>query len=687
MTRKPSIRVNLNASLGITFAEVCRWLPLYANLGFKQLYTSCLLQNNPPGPDSDPRCDSGYAPVAAAIEPRLGGETGARLLCQEAARRGMAVALDLVHHMNRHGNPWWDNDVTRPEYFCCEEGPLADSPVVTDYAGFDHMVALNTSNPNVCASVYQPLLALQQGGLVNGFRRVDYADGLDDSHAFAVWLTARFGGPVLFEYTRPLGQPLPKGVVGTTGGDVIADLLRSCTNKVGLDKIAAAGVLWTGSSMTLQEHVDDVAIWALQQPWFRRHAERLHRLMRKLEGPDVTVDQIVDGLLYFTERMHPDYRQGPAAYTKPEQTRVEGSPLPHGVSMLLLLEYDKKYDEWVKLFWRVVANLRCLAFRIQRDLRFFPYHEGGCGADLEVVTAEQMNERVLDRMKHAPQTLVAAASHDTVWGPMERARAAAVTHEADLFLRHVEAWKAHLSHLRTDEVPGQEIEWLVYTVLAVLPVTRTADGTPVLFDVDAVFELVVRTAREHGRRTSWLGFNDKYEAALRQWLVAVYSHRPFTDALAEFHDTIDPLGKTFALSWVLLRLLPGTPHFEESELCGAPLLRDPHNRARVDLAPVEATLRRFEDGQAPTEETAHLWLVWRVLTEVQRHELDYEWVPSNDGMFAFRAGPYFVSVPLTTHARLTPPAGEGWTNLLLPLWDIINPMYRNLGWWFLQSSK
>lgn len=681
-----SIRVNLNASLGITFAEVRTWLPLYANLGFRQLYLSCILQNHPIGTDGDPRTDSGYAPFTAAIEPRLGGEAEAILLCQEAARLGMHVCLDVVHHMNRHGNPWFEDDGLRPNYFCCEAGPLADSPVCMDYAGFDNMVALETGDPNVCAAFYKPLLDLHGKGLVTGFLRVDYPDGLGDWHVFAKWLASKFRLPILFEYTRPLGQPLPNGVTGTTGGDVIADLLRCCTSKVGLDKIAAAGVVATGSSMTLQEHVDGAAIWALEQPWFRRHAERLQRLMTKLKGPKVTTEQIVEALLYFTDRMHPDYTQGPGGYSKPQQTLVEGSPMPRDVNMLLLLETDAKYDPWVRLFWRVVANLRCLAFRIQKDLRFFPYHEGGCGPDLEPLTAAQFDEHVRDRMKHAPQTLVADAHHDTIWGPVQRATAAAVTHEADLFLGHVPRWREHLSHLRSETVPGEEIEWLVYTILAVLPVTRTGDGTPMLFDVDAVYELVVRTAREHGRRTAWTGFNTDYEAALRQWLTNIYSHTPFTDAVAEFHDTIAPLGKTFALSWVLLRLLPGTPHFEESCLRGATLLRDPHNRARVDLAPVEADLVRFEDGNAPTEESAYLWLVWRVLTAVREHELDYRWVDTTDGMFTFRAGPYFVSVPLTTHARLTPPTGEGWTNLLLPLWDI-NPAYRNLGWFFLQSSK
>lgn len=680
MTKKPSIRVNLNASLGVTFAEVRRRLRVYANMGFGNLYLSCVLHNHSPGPGSDPRTDSGYAPYTAAIEPRLGGDVEAILLCQEAARLGLQVSFDVVHHMNRHGNVWFADDGLRPDFFCCETGPLADNPVAMDYAGFDSMVAVETANPVACAALYEPLLALHQKGLVTGFLRVDYADGLGDSHTFAAWLAKNFKRPVLFEYTRPLGQPLPKGVTGTTGGDVIADLLRSCTNRAGLDKIAAAGVLWTGSSMTLQEHVDDVAIWALKQPWFRRHAERLERLMRRLDGPKVTTDQIVDGLLYFCDRMHPDYKLGPAAYSKPEQTLVEGSPMPEGVNLLLLLEYDRKYDQWVQLFWRVVANLRCLAFRIQRDLRFHPYHEGGCGADLESLTAAQLDEHVRDRQQHGPQTLVTDATHDTVWGPQQRARAAAVTHEADLFLEHVERWRGHLSHLRTDEVPGREIEWLVFCTLAVLPVTRTTDGTPQLFDVEAVFELVVRTAREHGRRTSWIGFNTGYEEALRRWLAAIYNHRPFTEAVAEFHDRLDPLGKTFALGWVLLRLLPGTPHFEENCMCGETLLRDPHNRRRVDLEPVEANLTRFEEWQAPTEESAYLWLVWRVLTAVQRHELDYQWVPTEDGMFTFRAGPYFVSVPLTTTAHLTPPAGEGWTNLLLPLWDI-NPAYRRLGWY------
>src|SRR5262249_36705047 len=152
------------------------------------------------------------------------------------------------------------------------------------------------------------LKALKDTGLIHGFR-VDFAEGLADWHDCARRLSS-FGLPIWFEVTRGHGQKLPPGVVGTTGGGVIAAFLRACTHGEGLRRIVAAGAERTGSPLTFAEHMAAVARSCLSQDWYRCHAERLQRLLKELDGPEVPLETLVEGLLYFRRRTHPDFKVG-----------------------------------------------------------------------------------------------------------------------------------------------------------------------------------------------------------------------------------------------------------------------------------------------------------------------------------------------------------------------------------------
>jgi maltooligosyltrehalose synthase len=664
----PTLRVNLNYALGVTFAWLRSRLPIYRKMGFTRIYLSCPFHNHPLPDGADRRSAHGYNPFSPEIDPKLGGMTEFRLFCETARDLGMEVCVDVVHHMDPRDNVRYQDVASRPHYFLSEPG---ENGVCANYAGFDDKMAVQTKHVAACAWLYGRLKSLKDEGLIHGFR-VDYAEGLTDWHQFAGWL-GKFGLPIWFEHTRELGQKLPMNVVGTTGGDVIAAWFAAGTNGEGLGKIAAYGAKRTGSSLTFQAHMREVAKRCIAQDWCRKHAERLHRLLKQLHGPEVTLEALVEGLLYFPRRTFPNYEVGQASLSTEDHALIKGSPLPEAVQLILQLDLSKSYDPWVELFWRTVADLLCMSFRIAggEDLRFLAYYEGGCSPDMEPLSPAQLDENIQDRLRLAPLTFITDSTHDTRLGPRQRAMAAAVTHYADLFLHYAESWRHLLADLGTEQVPGAEIEWLAFTTLAVLPVRRQAGGPPTLYNQKDVFEYIVRIAREGGKRTSWLGFNVSWESQLQEWLAAIYSHERFVASLAEFHEQIDQFSETLALAWVLLRLLPGTPAFDEICLTLDVLLADPHCRALADIEAFAARLEAFEAGEAPTRETAYAWMVWQVLKASEGMDLSsYELVSTDGGSFAFRAGNYHVSIPLVPEARLVHPEGDGWRNLTEPLQGI-----------------
>jgi maltooligosyltrehalose synthase len=683
MRKKNTFRVNVNARQGITFAELERRLPTYERLKIRWLYLSPFLTVNPPEETSDARLDHGYNPCSTEVDPRLGGMSGFLALSKAAKLRGIEICADVVHHMSRRGNSRFDDLSQRHLFFFAEAGEGGDC---LGYAGFNEYVGVNTSNPDACAWFYEPIVQLAQQGAI-AMARVDFVEGVGDPHKLSAWLSHHTGGlPILVELTRRPGQKLPYYVAGTTGGEVIRNLFQAFINGGGLEKIVKEGVNRTGSSLTLAEHAQAIARETLHQDWFRCHVLRLARLLKQLDGPEVTVDQLVEGLLYFQEVIQPNYgagREDPGEDSLTEEDRelIQGSLFSKEMQDVLLLEMDRSFDPWVELFWKIVANLRCLAFRVAGgyDLRYWPAYEGGLGADTPAISLEELHRRVIDQKELAPLTLLADCTHDTIFGPRQRAAAAAITHHAPLFLASAKRWRELLAEAGSAEVPGEEIEWLVLTILAVLPMDKGAGGTPTLYNIDHVFDLVVRTAREGKRRTNWLEFDEKYETALRKWLAAAYGNRPFVDALAQFHNEIDPLAETFALAWVLLRILPGHPHAEETQLGGGVLLRDPHNRARVEIDPLTALVESFQAGQDPTRENAYTWLIWRVFQETARLELDdYRPVSLKDGVFAFTAGNCFVCVPTTPQAKHLRPQGDGWQDVI-PTLRGLHPAYEALG--------
>jgi maltooligosyltrehalose synthase len=687
MTVLPSVRINLNAALGVTFETVIAMLWFIKAMGFRRIYLSCVLQNPRPKQGDDPRADCGYGPNSWEIDPRLGGAAALVDLCLGAQKEGLQVCLDLVHHMNPEGNIWWQDIELRPKFFCWDPNVGPDG-VGMNYAGFDHLQALNITDPAVATSFYRSLIELYRRGLLTGFLRIDFPDGIGDPHAYARWLKQTFPGlPILFECTRPPGHALPEGVVGTTGGDTIRDLFLACANQAGLTALVEEGVRQTGCALTFQDHMTEVIRDRMKQPWFHWH-ERLLQHLRRLPGaPDVSLEAIVEGLLSLPDRAWPDLAT--RTLTDYDRELIERSNLPEGLCDILLLKGNTSFNPWIELWWRTVANLRCLAFRIAcgRDLRLPLTHEGGIGPDACAIDGRELHRRVLDRIARAAGTLITDNSHDRRFGPIQAAFTAALTHHADLFLQYLQRWQGMNAHLGSADVPGREFAWLAYQTLAVLPITSRA-GRKHLFDLAAVQDFLVRTAREHGVRTAWWPpekVNRTYEQAVLDWLVALDGNETFVDSLAEFQDSIRDTAMNIAFGWILMRLT-GQPHFELTCLNGESLLPDPHNRRRVDVAPLEANVRAFETGTPPSNETAYQWLIWLVNNLVAvRNDMDYTLVTADGGNLAFRVGGNIhVSVPLTplglqqVSPHVAPEDDDGWCDLLKPLRPL-HPAYQRLG--------
>lgn len=659
MSKKPSVRIQLNLGMGFEWVE--GMLPFFAGMGFKRLYLSPFCQY--PVNSENVLVNSGYDPLALSVSEELGGGEKFRQMSEAALALGIEVSIDVVHHM-RPESALFVDQASRERLFFVEHG-RGEYGSAVDYFGFGHLLRLRTDDAAVCSTAYGDLVELADLGLITGFVRVDYADGLPSPSLFAGWLTREFGLPVVFETTLEPGQELPENVLGTTGTNFFANLVQLHVNAAGLAKIRSRGAALMQEGLTFQEHCDATAR-DITARYFRPHAEWLLRELKGSKGAAslndelaaVGIEEMLVALGTCPRRICLDHslRQ----FTAEDIHAAEAMAAPRVLRDILTGKHEG-FGQFAVLFDMTVNNIRGKSWMIAgcKDLRVVPFNEGAVSADVQSITGDQFHARNLERARGG-EGLNTDTTHDTTMNGFPRAMAVALTHHAGEFLTQVDRWDA--MNKQYGNRVGEEISWAAYQVLTVCG----------LIGLDDLYEYLYRTAREAGysNRTSWAAPNEEYERALRDWLVNIYGNVEFTDSLEAFRQKLLPEGMNIALSWQLLKLTPGQPDFYQAYLNWSALLRDPHNRRAPDWDVLSGNLARFERGEQPTLEDAMQWLIWKMLNVVDEKagsRSGYSRVDAGKDVFAFEfASGAQVRVPIDPAADITSP-GEGWVNVLEPL--------------------
>jgi (1->4)-alpha-D-glucan 1-alpha-D-glucosylmutase len=198
-----------------------------------------------------------------------------------------------------------------------------------------------------------------------------------------------------------------------------------------------------------------------------------------------------------------------------------------------------------------------------------------------------------------PRTMTTTSTHDTKRGEDVRARLAVLTEIPETWEAWVREWLA-IATLQTTTVEDETAPSLVDQYLFF----QTALGAyPLLGGTDVyiarLVDYAIKAAREAKQRTSWLAPNQGYEAALRSFIVGMFSLEAFETSLETAADAIATHGVSNSLAQVVLKLAsPGIPDtYQGSELWDYRLV-DPDNRRPVDYEERRAALRGLEGATA-----------------------------------------------------------------------------------------
>ncbi len=268
-----------------------------------------------------------------------------------------------------------------------------------------------------------------------------------------------------------------------------------------------------------------------------------------------------------------------------------------------------------------------------------------------------------DRLERFPLSLSATSTHDTKRSADLRARIAALSGHADLWIERVEAWRTMNRDLRSRgksdaELPDPSLEHFLYqTLIGAWPLPGREET-----DFGQRLEAyVVKALREAKRHTNWITPDPVYEEAVCRFLREILrSDRPspFLKDFQSFQRIVAPEGAAIALAQIVLKAAsPGVFDLYRGDELWDLSLVDPDNRRPVDFTKRSRLLKAVIDQWTANPEHAFrrflihwpdgrikLFLTWILLNLRKSHpplflEGDYrplppEWEESH-GMLGF----------------------------------------------------
>lgn len=481
------------------------------------------------------------------------------------------------------------------------------------------LVGVRVEDPQVFFDTHALILTWLRNGVLDGVR-IDHPDGLRDPRGYFerlrkeaedVWIVAE----KILEPGEPFRAEWP--IDGCTGYEFLNEASGLFVDAENEREFTAIYERFTG------EPSDYPAVCR----------DKKHRVLRELLGSDV--NRLTN--LFFDvcerHRKHRDYtredlmralRETVACfpvyrtYVAPERDEIAEADIRYiNQAIDLAKENRPDLDPELMEFLRDILLLRVrgsleteFVLRFQQftgpamakgveDTVFYNYNRlislnevggdpgrfGVCHEDFHKFCAEIQTTR--------PRTMLTTSTHDTKRSEDVRARIHLLSEMPGKWANAVERWSGMNGKYKTEGMPDRNTEYLLYqTMIGAWPI-----GTCRLLPY------MEKACREAKAQTSWHAPNERFEAATREFILAIYKDPQF---LGDFKNFVAPLiepGRINSLSQLLLKLTaPGVPDtYQGTELWDLSLV-DPDNRRPIDYA-----VRRRLIAEIPHLNAEQVW--------------------------------------------------------------------------------
>ncbi|HEY9280342.1 MAG TPA: malto-oligosyltrehalose synthase [Eoetvoesiella sp.] len=508
------------------------------------------------------------------------------------------------------------------------------------------LIGLCVEHPDVFNAIHALPLRLYEQGLIDGLR-IDHIDGLAYPGRYCERLLAALTARTA-QRSAPHEQPyliVEKilahdevvddnwKVHGTTGYDFMDQASALLHAPEGEAPLTALWERLSGDTRPRQAVVEQARKLMLQRH-FPAERRALVRALRQLVCADpatrdysaVAIKRVIDQLLVNfsvyrsyandTGRTEADAARFGRVLDK---TRIrlhledDGDDLPLLEKIAGWLSGEAPtsrkalYDEAIRRFQQFTPPLAAKALE---DTVFYRYgrllSRNEVGSDLKIfaLSPQHFHRHCLWRAAHAPQALLATATHDHKRGEDVRARLAVLSEIPDLWAQSVSQWMvSHCSAARSngteaDKMPMPhpiDLYMFYQTVIGAWPLDLHIDDKA---GMQAYTERLVqwqsKALREAKVRSSWFAPNLKYEetcAGSIRHIMLSEDDTPLVRDLWSFAQTIAAAGAVNSLTQTVLRMtVPGVPDLYQGTEFWDFSLVDPDNRRPVDFSARAAAL-------------------------------------------------------------------------------------------------
>jgi len=726
VTAPPASTYRLQLHAGFPFAAAVEVADYLATLGSTAAYTSPVLQ-------AAPGSTSGYDVVDhSQVSDDLGGEAGRKEFVERLGELGLGWVLDIVpNHMSvavPEVNRWWwdvlfrgatsayaghfDIDWSRGRLLLPVLGDPSDESdrlaVVDGMLGYDDhrfpiargtgdgsprevhdrqhyelvswrrgdaelnyrrffdvsgLAGLRVEERRVFDDTHREVLRWLAAGELVGLR-VDHPDGLADPAGYLDTLAdAAPGAWVLVEKILQAGEHLPVAwrCAGTTGYDALREISAVLVDPAGAEPLTRLYAELTGDPTDFAE-VANAGKLLVATTILAAETRRLARLLPDVANVTDAVAEVLAGFDVYRSYL-PDSGAEHVAAAVAEARRRR----PDLAAAITAVDAAARATG-SEFAVRLQQTTGMVMAKGVEDTAFYRYSRlialnevGGDPATFGAPVAE-FHAACAERARNQPYAMTTLSTHDTKRSEDVRARLLVLAEMAHDWGQAARRFSARQSG------PDPAITYLTWqTLVGAWPLSRERAA--------AYLNKAAREARQH---TSWTDPHPAYDAALAEFVAAVYTDDALRSDIAGFAARLGPDGWTNSLSQKAVQLtMPGVPDvYQGSELWDFSLV-DPDNRRPVDYDRRRDLLSRLDAGEVPAVDesgSAKLHLVAQVL-RLRRERLDtfagaytplYAVGPAADHVLAFGRGTDVVSVATRLPLGLRAAGGWAGTTLALP---------------------
>ena len=624
---RASYRLQLTPDFG--FAEAEELVPYLRDLGVSHLYLSPSLQ-------AREGSQHGYDVVDPRhISAALGGEDAFRSL----ASQGLGVILDIVpNHMAAvDENEFWRDLDLRQMFFDVD----LHSGFQRRFFDVGELGGLRQEEWEVFWGTHAKVIELVREGVVDGVR-VDHPDGLANPAEYFRRLHEAGVEHVWAEKIVEPGEQLRDWPIdGTTGYEFLNDVQALFVDPAAEAAFTEIYQRSTGDTRRFED-IASLAKLEVAVNIFEPELRRLHQ--------EVEVENLPLALASF--HVYRTYIEPWSGVVEDaDKDEIGRANVSEELRRLLFLQ-EEGHEDFVVRFQQTTGPVMAKGVEdtaFNRYFRLSALNEVGGNPGRFALDVDAFHAANAARGARFPRHMLTTYTHDTKRSPDVRARIVALTWLADEWDERLAAWREELGTL---DDPREE-QLVFQTLAGALPIDRAR--------LDGYLEKALREGKVN---SNWLTPNEEHERAVQDfaWRAAELI------ALDPFLERVRELGRRIALGQLLLKLTsPGFAYLYRGDELEDLSLVDPDNRRPVDWDARRSALRALQDGAAPDETTAKLYVTWKTLNLRAEHAQafagTYEPVPAGDGVCAFvRGGEVLVAAAVTPAARVDLPAG--WSDVL-----------------------